>query len=275
MRYGRLVVHGLLILYALILAYVIGGLIFKYTVPVDYFFDLSFALLFFALGQAVYEIGVTKAAYFLGITFFVGYAVEILGTSTGFPFGKYYYGNFLGEMAFGVPIVVPFVWFVIAYLTFSMTFGKYGKIDRRSLALLLSLAAFGAVAWDLLVDPMFSTYGYWIWEISPSTPALSGVPLTNFIGWFVVAFLMLALFVKLSHKGVYSNPIRKRNTQDSIIVYILLMIDAAVANGTLSHYLVIAIGVFAMSSFVVVTFYLNKNKLANKDSTKLGGPHAD
>ena len=65
MRYGRLVVHGLLILYALILAYVIGGLIFKYNVPVDYFFDLSFALLFFALGQAIYEIGVRKAALHL------------------------------------------------------------------------------------------------------------------------------------------------------------------------------------------------------------------
>ena len=59
------------------------------------------------------------AALFV-ITSVIGFLAEVLGTSTGFPFGKYYYTDFLGPKVFGVPEVVPLIWFVIAYLTFSI-----------------------------------------------------------------------------------------------------------------------------------------------------------
>ncbi|MGA2874634.1 MAG: carotenoid biosynthesis protein [Nitrososphaerales archaeon] len=109
----------LLLIYALILAYIFSGLIFKFYIQVDIFFDLSFALLFFTLVQCFYEIGVRKAILFLITTSTIGFLAELLGTSTGFPIGKCHYTKFPSPNVFGVPEVVPLIWFVMAYLTFS------------------------------------------------------------------------------------------------------------------------------------------------------------
>ncbi|MDG6922368.1 MAG: carotenoid biosynthesis protein [Nitrososphaerota archaeon] len=182
----RIVVHALLLLYAGILAYILLGLIFQFNIAADIFFDLSFALLFFSLGQAFYEMGVKKALTFIAVTALVGFAAEVLGTSTGFPFGQYYYTDFLGPKILGVPEVVPLVWFVISYLTLSIAYGAFSatnKLNRRALTTLALFCAFGAVAWDFLIDPMFSSYGYWVWTGQfVDLPKLYGIPLTKYGG---------------------------------------------------------------------------------------------
>src|SRR5579875_2878594 len=73
------------------------------------------------------------------------------------------------------------------------------KLDLRKIVLLCALAAFGSVAWDLMIDPMFTAYGYWVWgtQLFPR-PEISGIPLTNFLGWFIVVFLMLFTIVHLT-----------------------------------------------------------------------------
>ena len=249
----RLVVHGLLAIYAAILAYILLGLIYQFDISADIFFDLSFALLFFALGQAFYEMGIKKAIVFIVISAVVGFAAEVLGTSTGFPFGQYYYTDFLGPKALGVPYVVPLVWFVIAYLAFSIAQSAFIE-NKRRLITTAALAAFGAVSWDFLVDPMFSSYGYWVWtkQYLP-LPKLSGIPLTNFVGWFVLVALMISVFLLLVPKG--GELILRPNTFDSRLVYLLLMIDGIVANSTLGNWLVIIIGVFSMALFLAISLY--------------------
>ena len=187
---GRLVVHALLLIYAAVLVYILLGLIFNFNVSADVFFGLSFALLFFTLGQSIYEMGLRNAVLFLVITGVIGFLAEVLGTNSGFPFGKYYYTNFLGSKFLGVPVVVPLVWFVIVYLSYSIVAGNIQSgIERKNFprdhlfARTVLLAAFGAVAWDFMIDPMFSSYGYWVWtgQFLP-LPELDGIPLTNFVG---------------------------------------------------------------------------------------------
>lgn len=252
----RIGVHALLLLYAGILAYILLGLIFQFNISADIFFDLSFALLFFSLGQAFYEMGVKKALVFIAVTALVGFAAEVLGTSTGFPFGQYYYTDFLGPKVLGVPEVVPLVWFVIAYLAFSISQSVFQE-DRRRILGMASLAAFGAVSWDFLVDPMFSSYGYWIWtkQFIP-LPKLSEIPLTNFVGWFVIVVLMLSVFLYLAPKG--SKLISRRNTFDSRLVYLLLMIDGIIANSSLGNWLAIVIGVCSMTLFLTTSIYYER-----------------
>lgn len=254
---GRVVVHTLLLLYAIILVYVLLGLLLKLSVSADIFFDLSFALLFFALGQAFYEIGPKNALTFMVVTAAIGFSAEVLGTSTGFPFGKYYYTDFLGPKILGVPEVVPFVWFVIAYLAFSVSLGSFRNGSARSVASIAIVSAFGAVAWDLLVDPMFSTYGYWVWTKQfISLPKLEGIPLTNFIGWFVLVGLMLIVFLGIAPNR--AKIVFRRNTFDSRIAYSLLMIDGIVANWELNHILVIGIGVTCMVVFLVISVFFER-----------------
>lgn len=264
---GRWLVHILLGIYAVILVYIVLGLIFKFNVSADIFFGLSFALLFFALGQSTYELGIKNAFSFLAITGVIGFIAEVLGTNSGIPFGKYYYTDFLGEKFLGVPVVVPLVWFVISYLSYSIVVGNKGKSRDNSgraklIAKIALLAAFGAVSWDFMIDPMFSAYGYWVWtrQFLP-LPELDGIPLTNFLGWFLLVAVMVFICLSiLSPKTNYSELIKKSNARDSVIAYVLLMIDGAVANFSLHNYAVIGIGLFAMIAFILVASYSPKKK---------------
>lgn len=60
---------------------------------------------------------------------------------------------------------------------------------RRSLAF-LSLSALAMTAWDLFLDPMMVTWGIWDWQYHGS---YFGIPLTNFLGWFIVSALITVI----------------------------------------------------------------------------------
>jgi uncharacterized membrane protein len=254
---ARAVVHLLLLIYALILSFVIAGLIFKFAIRADIFFDLSFALLFFTLAQCFYELGFGRGLVFLVVTSSTGFLFEILGTSTGFPFGKYYYTDFLGPKVFGVPEVVPLVWFVIAYITFSIARNivKSKLVSWDFLTKLVLLTSFGAVAWDFLVDPMFSSYGYWVWtgQFFP-LPELEGIPITNFVGWFVLVALMLSVYLFVTKSG-RSSLGQRQNSLDSQLAYFFLLIDGTIANWALGNYFVIVLGMVSMGAFLAISYY--------------------
>jgi putative membrane protein len=44
-----------------------------------------------------------------------------------------------------------------------------------------------AVAVDLLIDPVAVVIGYWVWNVQGNV--YYGIPLLNFVGWFVLMFL--------------------------------------------------------------------------------------
>jgi uncharacterized membrane protein len=260
----RILVHILLSVYTAVLVYILLGLILNFNPSAEVFFGLSFALLFFTLAQSIYELGFVKAILFLVVTGVIGFFAEVLGTNSGFPFGKYYYTDFLGSKFLGVPVVVPLVWFVIAYLCYSIVTGNMrmppdvsSSTKRTIFVKIALLGAFGAVAWDFMIDPMFSSYGYWVWtgQFLP-LPELDGIPLTNFIGWFVLVALMiivcLYVLVPVNKKDGYYLRLRN-NSRDSIIAYVLLLVDGVVANFSLGNYTVIALGVVAMIGFLALS----------------------
>ncbi len=259
---GRLAIHALLLIYAAILAYILLGLVLKFSISANIFFDLSFALLFFTLGQCLYELGPKKAAIFLLVTSLAGFLAEVLGTSTGFPFGKYYYTDFLGPKVLGVPEVVPLVWFVIAYLTFSMARSLFEgrSLSRNDMLKLAALSAFGAVSWDFLVDPMFSSYGYWVWTGQYfQLPELDKIPLTNFVGWFLLVTLMLVVYMMISNSK--NGRALRKNTLDSQLAYLFLVVDGTIANYELGNYSIITLGVFAMLLFLAISIYSGARKV--------------
>lgn len=258
---GKSIIHGLLLVYAAILAYILAGLVFTFPISANVFFALSFALLFFTAGQSIYELGIKKAVLFLVVSSLIGFLAEVLGTSTGFPFGKYYYTDFLGPKILGVPEVVPLVWFVISYLTLSIAYGAFSatnKLNRRALTTLALFCAFGAVAWDFLIDPMFSSYGYWVWTGQfVDLPKLYGIPLTNFVGWFVLITIIVSVFFAMTSAD--RSVLLRRNTIDSRLSYVFLLIDGTIANWQLGHFVAIVIGVIAMISFLTASYYLESN----------------
>ncbi|GAA4555126.1 carotenoid biosynthesis protein [Pseudonocardia xishanensis] len=117
-----------------------------------------------------------------------GLLAESVGLATGFPFGQYAYADTLGPTAFGVPLVVPLAWLMMAWPAL--------VVGRALAASPLAVVAVGGPAlatWDLFLDPQMVDAGHWAWaHPTPALPLVPGVPLTNFGGWVVVSVAIVA-----------------------------------------------------------------------------------
>jgi putative membrane protein len=116
---------------------------------------------------------------------------ELLGTSTGLPFGPYEYTALLGpKIANLVPWLIPLSWYTMAIPSFIIA--RQIISDRRWSAVVsrILLASLILVHWDLTLDPAMSQLTpFWIWG---TTGPYYGTPLLNLFGWFVVSLLIMA-----------------------------------------------------------------------------------
>ncbi len=115
-----------------------------------------------------------------------GFAVEVVGVHTGVPFGDYHYTGGLGATLFGVPVVVAFAWPMLAWPA-----ALAARRLCRSFGARVAVGAWALAAWDLFLDPQMVAAGHWTWDDpSPHLPGVASVPLTDYVGWLVVAVLM-------------------------------------------------------------------------------------
>lgn len=121
---------------------------------------------------------------------------ELLGTSTGFPFGHYRYLSGLGYKIAGlVPFTIPLSWF---YLGFSAYLIARAGLASRQLPNLLAvtgailLGSLFLTSWDFVLDPAMSqtTLPFWIWE---QPGAFFGMPYQNFAGWLGTGALFMGV----------------------------------------------------------------------------------
>ncbi|MER7277391.1 carotenoid biosynthesis protein [Dactylosporangium sp. NPDC000244] len=118
-----------------------------------------------------------------------GFLVEAIGRSTGYPFGDYDYTGALGPRLLGVPLVIPLAWTWMAWPAWVAA----GRLTARTGAR-IAVAGVGLAAWDLFLDPQMVRQRYWLWHTdSPALPGVAGIPLTNYLGWLVVAVALMAL----------------------------------------------------------------------------------
>ncbi len=182
--------------YAVLGVLLVGGLAprawYAWGTPVMTLFGMAAALL-----HAAGQVGWKRAAAFFVLTFVVGMGMEVIGVSTGWVYGAYHYTARLGPYFFGlVPYVIPLAWFMMTYPSW--------VISRRVLAVVWretppwAVATLGGVvmtAWDLVLDPLMVHHHYWVWE---SPGGYFGVPLHNFLGWWLTVALALWAFEALA-----------------------------------------------------------------------------
>jgi putative membrane protein len=132
--------------------------------------------------------GPRAAAALVLVTTGGGLAVESLGVATGLPFGRYQYSAGLGPTAAGVPLVIPLAWTWMAWPAWLAAV----RLARTG-AGRVALAGLGLAAWDVFLDPQMVSEGYWTWrEPTPALPGVPGVPVGNYLGWLLVAVLLMA-----------------------------------------------------------------------------------
>ena len=154
---------------------------------------------------------------FMITTVAAGIAVEVLGVNTGVLFGEYIYGSVLGYKVKNVPLMIGVNWFVIIYCCgisiHSLLTAVVEKLAVEEAAPKKSIRALSvmvdgatlAVFFDWIMEPAAVKLGFWQWQDQE-------IPLFNYISWFLVSLLLLALF----HFGKFS----KRN---KFAVHLLLI----------------------------------------------------
>jgi uncharacterized membrane protein len=144
-----------------------------------------------AVGHAWTTQGVRVAGALVAVGAGGGLLVEAVGVRTGVVFGHYAYTGALGPRLFGVPLVIPLAWAWMAWPAWLVA----TRLVAGPLARVL-VAGWALAAWDLFLDPQMVAAGYWHW--AHPHPGLGGAPLHNYLGWLVVALVMMAVFAVLA-----------------------------------------------------------------------------
>lgn len=130
------------------------------------------------------------------IVFAIAWVFETISVLTGFPFGRYHYTEVMAPFLWHVPVFVLPAYLLMAYLSWSLAtliLGRRGpRPDRLALMAVPVLAAAAMVTWDLSMDILRATVERrWIWiDGGPHF----GVPISNYLGWFGVTWLMFQGF---------------------------------------------------------------------------------
>ena len=116
----------------------------------------------------------------------LSFLAEWIGSTSGFPFGKYHYTDVLQPQVAGVPLLIPLAWMMMLPSAWAIarTLLPQGPGTRMKFALLAALAF---TAWDLFLDPQMVGWGFWVWEIPGQ---YFGIPLVNYLGWILVSALL-------------------------------------------------------------------------------------
>ena len=130
--------------------------------------------------------------YFLPITI-----ATLIIESAGVAGGRYYYsGYFLYISIVGgaAPLSIALAWGVNLFLFLKM--GKhfiskiYIKQNYRQIIMISAVAGVFGVCLDLLEDPIAHHNNWWIWQGTVQGIKFFEVPISNFLGWFMLIFFM-------------------------------------------------------------------------------------
>jgi len=150
----------------------------------------------FALLHGAQRYGVRGIAVFAVICLVVSNFIENIGVATGFPFGAYFYTDSLGPKLFYVPLLIGPAYLSVGYMAWALATILVGDVKRGAdnFAAFATpfIGAFIMVLWDVALDPGAATIEKrWIWEHGGG---FFGVPLTNYLGWFLTVYLFMQLF---------------------------------------------------------------------------------
>lgn len=149
-----------------------------------------------ALLHATWAFGWRRATGLFAAGAGIALGAELIGTSSGFPFGDYAYTSLLGYRILGrVPFPIPISWFYMLYCALAMCSRVLpARNDGRTRWMWAAASAAMLTAWDVAMDPAMVQTAHWVWQ---QPGAFYGMPLTNWIGWFgtglLIARVMLAV----------------------------------------------------------------------------------
>ncbi|UJP65699.1 carotenoid biosynthesis protein [Mongoliitalea daihaiensis] len=174
--------------------------IFQALTPIHLLFSLGILLLFHRDWN-------TSFIVFALAAFSIGFLSEVSGVHTGFPFGNYIYGPVLGVKLWEVPLMIGVNWFLLIY-TSGQLVKKY--ISNKVVASFIGALVMTGI--DYLIEPVAVALDFWTWD--------GGIiPLSNYLGWIGVSFLIQLIY----HFGSF----QKDNSLSTYLLIHLVIFFAA------------------------------------------------
>jgi len=232
-------------------------------------------MIFATIAVSIYAyrtLGIWHWLTFMLPAIFLSLGSELLGTSTGFPFGNYGYLNGLGYKIAGlVPFTIPLSWFYLGFVAYLLArAGLKVEENPNSWWRQLGAIAFGSLiltSWDFVLDPAMSQTisPFWVWY---QPGAFFGMPYSNFAGWFGTGVVFMSVAALLWKKVPLQIP---QNLGFPLTVYISNFTFAAVMSVGSGFLVPTALGLLVGVLPAVVLWWLGTKNITNSLSipTKL------
>lgn len=227
----------------------------------------------FVILHSSIKLGNKNTVIFFTLSLIIGFFSEFLGIKYGLVFGNYYY-NIPAFFFETVPLMTPISWAIIIYMCYGLTnfilfYSGGNKPNFRGnlayfILITIVLAAIDglcAMNLDMIMDPVavLPSIASWLWI---GGGPYFNVPISNFIGWFMVTFVVTVIF------RFYEPFTKKNKTQENLnllffmpILYFLYFLDqATLAFNHGKNFEIILIGVAVMFPFLLISLLLFLNK---------------
>lgn len=174
---------------------------------------VTIAIVYWSAGamalHALLIYGLSYCIRLLSITLPLAYCFELVGLKTGWPFGTYSYDGSLGYQIFGVPLVVPFAWLMMAHPMMIVA-------RRMTTNWVFLYGGLAMMAWDFALDPQMVADQRWTWHFTGrSIPFEPEIPLSNAFGWLLCGMALIAVL----HRAL---PRERRKSTSNTAVNIFL-----------------------------------------------------
>jgi uncharacterized membrane protein len=262
---------------------IIVNSLFNLMIPFTVHFLIAYVcgLMVFVIWHSLLTKGWKRTLLMLFLSFVLAFTAEALGVNFGLIFGSYHYSSVLGIQILGVPLLAALAWEPIIYAAFTITdilapyfMDSTSPLLRRlpSYLLLGLIGSLATTAWDMMIDPIAVSQGWWVWHGGGEyLPYLSnGVPIQNFLGWLSVSFLINFLYRLISDGRIPQYASIELSIFGPITLYISLFLTSfGVSITILRRPEVALVGLLAMGPFIIISL-TNLNLFQRGLATLLG-----
>ena len=187
------------------------GLFGIFYVDFNFFLSLSpisllfsfLIVLFFNVEFSLKQLSVTL------FIIFISFICEIIGANSGILFGSYHYGNNLGPLIFGVPLIIGLNWFVLTISCGNITNYIFSKNKFFSIL----FGSFLMLILDFVMEQVSGNIDFWYFYDKNL--------LFNYITWFLFGLLNQYLYQSFMNK---KNLIISINIYFSFFVFFLILL---------------------------------------------------
>jgi uncharacterized membrane protein len=187
---------------------------------------------------------------------------ELLGTSTGFPFGQYRYLSGLGYKIGGlVPFTIPLSWFYLGFSAYIIALAGLKRLEISPWLRELGAVVCGSLcltSWDFVLDPAMSQapVPFWVWD---QPGAFFGMPYQNFAGWMGTGMIFMTVATLLwKVKPLVSVG---DDLKLPLVIYLANFVFATVLSLAAGFYIPVLLGIVLGVLPLLVLYWIATNQL--------------